>query len=460
MSNPTVVIARVELDSVRNPIGFLHAALSQFPGSFRIVPMMPGSSKPREDGEAIAPARTTNPLADFFRIELPDKVNPEDVVAHLRGTQGVVTAYVEPEYALPMAASTPVLDSSQLYLGPAPDGIDANYAWTQRATGSGVTMAVIEKGWLLNHEDFDARRIKLHGSMDADAYSVHHGTASVGVTFARRNQFGLTGIASDIDAVHCYSILGTDNSPAAAIVAAVNESLKAGDVLLIELQAAGPKEGSWIPIEYNDAEYAAIEFATMNGITVIAAAGNGETNLDDDAYGGRFNRDLRDSGAILVGAGGAPGSELTRCRLLFSNWGSRVDVQAYGENVATTGFGPLFGRAEGLEQTRWYTNGFSGTSSAAAIVAGACVLIQSFAKQGVSGPLDPRDLRDLLVATGTPQADHPDSPDEKYIGPLPDLQCAIDQLLDRPPRAPRRSAAQAPLVHSGHGSGSHGDSAV
>jgi hypothetical protein len=412
--------------------------------------------------EAIAPTRETNPLADFFRVGLPDNVDPKEVLARLGDTQGaVVTAYVEPEYALPKPASTPALDSSQLYLGPAPDGIDANYAWTQGATGAGVTMAVVERGWLLDHEDFDSGRITLHGPMDGDAYSVHHGTASVGVTFAQRNQFGLTGIANSIDAVHCYSILGTDNSPAAAIVAAVNGSLKAGDVLLIELQAAGPQGGRWIPIEYFEAEYAAIEYATRKGITVVAAAGNGETNLDDAVYGGRFDRYVRDSGAILVGAGGAPGSELTRCRLLFSNWGERLDLQAHGEKVATSGYGPLFGRAEGLDQTRWYTNGFDGTSGAAAIVAGACVLMQSFAKQRLSGPLAPRDLRQLLVATGVSQEDHPDSPNSKQIGPLPDLECAIQWRLSHRPcpqkATPRRSAIHEPMVHSGHESAAHGE---
>ena len=452
MSNPTVIIARVDPALVpQDPIGFLQRALSSL-GSFRIVPMVP---------EADAPTRATNPLADFFRIGLPDDMDPKEVLSRLSDTQGaVLTPYVEPEYALPMPASTPDLVSSQRYLGPAPDGIDASYAWTQGATGSGVTLAVVEMGWLLNHEDFDSRRITLHGPMDSDFYSVHHGTASVGVTFAQGNQFGLRGIASGVDAVHCYSILGTDNSPAAAIVAAVNRSLKAGDVLLIELQAAGPQGGRWIPIEYFEAEYAAIEYATRKGITVVAAAGNGETNLDDAIYRGRFNRD-RDSGAILVGAGGAPGPEMARCRLLLSNWGSRVDVQAYGEKVATTGFGPLFGRAEGLGQTRWYTNGFNGTSSAAAIVAGACVLMQSFAKQRPSGPLAPRDLRGLLVRTGTDQADDPDSPVESKIGPLPDLRCAIQELIDRPcPERPRaRQAAEEFLVHSGHGSGSPGESA-
>src|SRR5690242_3789732 len=115
MSNPTVVIARIELARIGNPIGFLHAALSQFPGFFRIVPMVPDSLKAREDREANVSARTTNPLAEFFRIELPDNVDPKDVVSHLGGTQGVSTAYVEPEYALSMATPTPNLVSRQAY---------------------------------------------------------------------------------------------------------------------------------------------------------------------------------------------------------------------------------------------------------------------------------------------------------------------------------------------------------
>jgi len=419
---------------------------------------MPDSPTPREDRETPESTRTTNPLADFFRIELPGDVDPKAVLSRLEGTPGVSSAYIEPEYSLPSSDPTPDLVACQSYLGPSPDGIDANYVWTQGVTGSGVTLAAVEMGWLSDHEDFDPPRITLHGVISPDFYAVHHGTASVGVTFARRNQFGITGIASDVDAVHCYSSFQA--SPAAAIVAAVNGSLKAGDVLLIELQAAGPQARRWIPIEYFEAEYRAIEYATSNGITVVAAAGNGETNLDDGVYGGRFDREKRDSSAILVGAGGAPGSVLTRRRLLLSNWGERVDVQAYGEKVCTTGFGLLFGRRD-FDETRWYTNGFNGTSSAAAIVAGACVLMQSFAREKLSQHLHPRDLRKLLIDTGTPQADHPNSPLANHIGPLPDLRCAIQQLIDRPCDEQRRarSADEETMVHSGHGSGSHGESA-
>ena len=69
------------------------------------------------------------------------------------------------------------------------------------------------------------------------------------------------------------------------------------------------------------------------------------------------------SGAIIVGAGAAPtaygGSDVDRSRLDFSNYGSRVDLQGWGEAVVTTGYGDLYNEHP---DSNWdYTNSFSGT---------------------------------------------------------------------------------------------------
>ena len=57
-----------------------------------------------------------------------------------------------------------------------------------------------------------------------------------------------------------------------------------------------------------------------------------------------------------------------RSRLDFSNYGARVDVQGWGREVTTTGYGDLQG---GLNEDLWYTDHFSGTSSASPVVVGA-----------------------------------------------------------------------------------------
>ena len=115
---------------------------------------------------------------------------------------------------------------------------------------------------------------------------------------------------------------------------------------------------------------------------VIEAAGNGGENLDHKYYKRKFDRTKRDSGAIMIGAGGPPRDGWSdRERLDFSNYGARVDVQGWGRKVATLDYGDLQ-RCDADDATdRHYTDEFSGTSSASPIVAGAAVLVQGLAKK-------------------------------------------------------------------------------
>lgn len=111
-------------------------------------------------------------------------------------------------------------------------------------------------------------------------------------------------------------------------------------------------------LEYWNDIFDAINAATSSGIIVVEAAGNGEMNLDNARYKDRFDRYVRNSGALLVGAGDAN----THKPLCFTNHGSRVDVQGWGEKVMTTGYGSsrTF-KVDGNDDNQWYTNSFGGT---------------------------------------------------------------------------------------------------
>ena len=53
-------------------------------------------------------------------------------------------------------AITPDFTASQIYLNPAPAGIDARFAWTKPGgRGEGVTIIDCEWGWNFSHEDLD-----------------------------------------------------------------------------------------------------------------------------------------------------------------------------------------------------------------------------------------------------------------------------------------------------------------
>jgi subtilisin family serine protease len=174
-------------------------------------------------------------------------------------------------------------------------------------------------------------------------------------------------------------------------------------------------------MEYWQDVFDAIRAATALGIHVVEAAGNGGMNLDAARYDNRFNRSTRDSRAILVGASG--GNLQPTC---WTNRGSRVDVHGWGQGVWTTGYGTPTpaNRINGDDARQWYTNSFSGTSSASPIVTGAVMSLMGIRRAvGIEG-MDPVQLRTLLRNTGTAQQNLAAG----QIGPLPNLRNAIGQL--------------------------------
>ena len=317
--------------------------------------------------------------------------------------------------------TTPSFESYQGYLGPAPHGIDAPAAWCRGQRGAGVWFADVEGGWNAKHEDLPGERITHAGGTPINHRTWRaHGTAVLGEVVGKDNGKGVVGIAPDVERVFTSSIGGTSVANAIDVAA---RALRAGDVLLIELQSSGPR-GAWIPVEFYNDVFDAINVATERGVVVIEAAGNGYEDLDDSVYLGRFDRSKRDSGAIMVGAGGPPRTGFSdRERLDFSNYGARVDVQGWGRKVATLDYGDLQNCSTTSDDDRHYTGEFSGTSSASPIVAGAAVILQGVARTK-GAILTPRELRDLLRRTGTPQA----GDTRENIGPRPDLARALREL--------------------------------
>jgi serine protease len=387
------------------------------------------------------PPGTHDERSKWMRVHVA-QADADRYVASLETNPAVEQAFVAPEVTLaqsritkPRATddgpscpiTTPSFESYQGYLGPAPHGIDAPAAWRRGHRGGGVWFADVEGGWNADHEDLPGDRIEhVAGQPIRDPSWRAHGTAVLGEVVGRDNGKGVVGIAPDVERVFTASIGGI--SVANAIDAAAKQ-LRPGDVLLIELQGGGPR-GRYVPVEYWDDVFDAIRVHTRRGVVIVEAAGNGGEDLDHDVYRGKFDRKRRDSGAIMVGAGGPPRDGFSdRERLDFSNYGDRVDVQGWGRKVATLDYGDLQACDSQDDDAayysdRHYTNEFSGTSSASPIVAGAAVLLQGIARARGS-VLSPAVLRDLLRRTGTPQA----GDTSEQIGPRPDLSRAIADLL-------------------------------
>lgn len=373
-------------------------------------------------------------LASYWKLDVRHAAKKsKEIVRSLNALDEIDVAYAELEATDP--AVNPDDDphnATQNYQDAAPDGIDARWAWTQlNGEGAGVGFVDLEQGWFLNHEDYaDKSPTLLYGDNrdGVGTYIGNHGTAVLGEVSADDNTVGVVGISPSVSSVNVTSHWDTASSSsgnvADAIVGAL-PTLQPGDVLLLEIQKG------FLPTETDLADFDAIRLAVALGIIVVEAAGNGSFDLDDYTdVGGNFvlNRgsaDFTDSGAIMVGASF---SALPHNRIGFSNFGSRIDCYAWGENVTTAGYGDLDNG--GGDNDRTYTATFGGTSSASPIISGAAIVLQGLYKANTTGRLFPLEMRDLLSnpATGTPQG--PDVTGN--IGVMPDLRSIIENTLALP----------------------------
>ena len=337
------------------------------------------------------------------------------------------------------AAGSRNFEPAQGYLYAAPDGIGAAEVWPLKgARGKGVTICDIEGAWNRRHEDLPSGIRLIGGTMRPELDWRNHGTAVLGEMISLRNDQGTVGICHDAKAVvHAAIIDGVFNL--AGALARATAVLNPGDVILIELQAEERPNGKFLAMQFWDPIFTAIVAATAKGITVVEAAGNGDVNFDAPAF--KDTGLQMDSGAIVVGAGVPPSNHVDfagedplpgyaslgapRSRLYFSNYGKIVNVQGWGWHVATLGYGDAQG---GASENRWYTLRFSGTSSAAPIVAGAAACLQGRAKAKNGAPMTPAKVRDILMKTGTPQQAGPGAPLSQHIGPLPNLPLAMKRV--------------------------------
>lgn len=424
LQNGRLVSDRLSLDAVNTLLG-------QWPSA--VLVRLCDATEKEIDAYTISLRRAqTYPVYDmnlWYRLELGESTSAAAAATALNALAEIEIAYPAP---LPLPApsvstTTPNLEAWQTYANPAPGGIDTVFATGfPGGRGQGVAFCDIEYSWNLAHEDLSSASQALIGPAGTDPYnSREHGTAVLGQLAAVENNLGVRGLVDRATPGVAATFVGGFYRPASAITTAAL-ALAPGDVILIEQQAAGPRytgsgQNGLVPSEWIASVFQATSNAVAAGIVVVAAAGNGGENLDDSIYQGAFRREVRDSGAIVVGAGYPPGAGNDRARTSFSCYGSRLDVQGWGQGVATTGYGDLY---NGGPDAR-YTRSFSGTSSATSMVAAAAIALQGIAQHATGLPLDPAEVRRVLTETGSPQQGNLAEP----IGPRPDLRAAVQSLF-------------------------------
>jgi hypothetical protein len=400
------------------------------------------SITPEEIAELINRARKTTPwyeppnFLNYYSIGCPVGNNINLLLKLLLENKSVELAYIESEPAV-AGAGTPTdnpLSVHQGHLYPAPIGIDARYAWAFRGgDGEGkIKFVDIEQGWILNHEDIVVDTIPGTG-INCKAFQ-DHGAAVLGVILMQDNAVGGIGITPKANG-YVVSQWRPDGEPNTvdAILTAI-DYLDCGDIILLETQARDSRIARKLwPVEIQEAVFEAIRLATATGIIVIEAAGNGNSNStmgnNLDLFVNEHGQDIlnrsseyfKDSGAILV-AGSSNSKHGERIR--YSNYGSRIDCNAAGEDVVTAGCFPGLSRSS----IDTYTGKFSGTSSASAIIAGVAIATQSIAEANYHYRLMPEEMRKILSneLNGTPTRN---GHGVDKIGVMPDLKKIIDGPL-------------------------------
>lgn len=434
------------------------------------------SARAKGKGSKYDPPKFQN----YFAVRCPSNLAPQGVVKALRSRSWktvVEGAYVEGKPTPPPGVIlSPNESAKQGHLDPSPanggnpGGIDARYAWTipggDGDTGdplAGLQFVDLEWGWVLDHADLPAGRINPHPIYGYNAAWHGHGTAVLGIVIAEDNNAApdpitgtlmkdCVGITPHVATTKVVSPWQWDEEQRTwiynmvdAIMAAINV-LNSGDVLLLEAQTQSwDPAGFGYPIEVEEAVFNAIQYGTTDrGVVIIEAAGDlGEDEgLDPLVFNwptrqfslNRRSRHFQDSGAIMVG------SANSRTRTPVNNVGSRIDCFVWDDSIYTTGYDDTVPAPPDPTTSYFY---FSGTSGAAAIIAGAALAVQGIAQVHRKGDPTlnyrflPDQLRSILSdwKTGTLSENSTRSPrnwNADKIGVMPDLQKIINDTLKIP----------------------------
>ena len=274
-------------------------------------------------------------------------------------------------------------------------GADAGVlrAW-ERTTGSRkITIAIVDDGLDLRHEEFRGRGKQAPGwnfqdrNDDPSALPDHrHGTACAGLATALSNNGrGICGVAPKcrLLPVRTPDEWGDEVGYADAVAWAADQG---ADVISCSW---GPPDGYWTEDALPLAMDAALERATTRGrggrgTIVVWAAGNGNEPVDLDGF-------ARDPRVIAVAA-----TDDLDVKAGYSDFGDAISLCApAGDTLRgrpglwTTDLSGRPGYSRGS-----YTGDFSGTSAAAPVVAGVAALVLS-----VHPELGWREVRQVLEET-------------------------------------------------------------
>lgn len=333
---------------------------------------------------------------------------------HLKETPGV-ELYGNHTYRAALVP-TDTLYSSQGYLSQ----INLPAAWDNQTVNQAATVAVLDTGFALNHQDLTSqwvgnpdeqgtainegpapnctsRNLALDkscnnidddsngliddslgydflnngpnvqaGKTNPNGQGVSHGTMTSGVIGASgNNNRGTTGVLWQSKLLPIQVLDDNGSGSTVSVALGIHYAVGRG-ARIINLSLGGSDADPLLQEQIND--------ALEHNVVIIAAAGNDGCDC--------LNYPARYSGVISVGALAS-----NNARASFSNYGNRLDVMAPGVSICSTAW-------QNANQVSSYACGLAGTSFSAPLTAGVAGLLLS---QNPS--LTPAQVRSTLINT-------------------------------------------------------------
>jgi serine protease AprX len=367
-----------------------------------VVQKEPGHSNKTIANAAKADVQEEFPFIEGLVLEVPQRV------ALVLGKQKGIR-YISPDNNLRhQAISTAALKTNYAEL------VGATSVWnsaTLRATGKGITVAVLDSGVNPNHADFSGGGLTpVLGNLKAKIYNDAngHGTHVVGIIRSRDAQGRYIGVAPEANVISLKIADDQGKSTEIDLIRGLQwvyaNRLK-HNIRVVNLSVSGS-----VPMSYLDSPIAAAAEQLWNsGIVVVTAAGNrgpGDTvawyaPANDPhfiAVGALDHQDTVDAADDTVASFSTRG--------YTQNGYYRPDVVAPGRKIVSALAGPNSTLAQAFPDR--ITDGsyirLSGTSMAAPVVAGvAALLLERYPA------LSPNQVKWLLINTASPYPGMPDN---------------------------------------------------
>ncbi|MGD7023114.1 S8 family peptidase [Rossellomorea vietnamensis] len=263
-----------------------------------------------------------------------------------------------------------------------PAGVDLVQApklW-KSGKGKGVTVAVLDTGCDIDHDDLQGRIVGTRNFTNDDDGNEEnvtdyngHGTHVAGTIAANENGSGVVGVAPEASLLIIKVLAGEQGSGRYDwIVDGIQYAIDQG-VDIISMSLGGPSD--YEPL------HEVIKQAVDQNISVVCAAGNeGDEDADTDelSYPACYNE------VISVGA-----IDFERNSSYFTNSNNEVDLVAPGEKILSTIPGGKFAK-------------FSGTSMSAPHVSGAIALVKLLEESSFDRKLSECEIYAQLVKRTIP----------------------------------------------------------